>query len=77
MHCTLPPLLGSEVMSLLVFLVMGKAAADLRPVNGATMLACAGEAAVATAADDENMEEAITVSCFVCGGFPHHQKDQQ
>lgn len=65
MHCTLPPLLGSEVMSLLVFLVMGKAAADLRPVNGATMLACAGEAAVATAADDENMEEAITASCFV------------
>lgn len=65
MHCTLPPLLGSEVISLLVFLVMGKAEADLRPVNGATMLACAGEAAVATAAaDDENMEEAITALCF-------------
>lgn len=59
MHCTLPPLLGSEVMSLFVFLVTGKAAADLRPVKGATMLACAGEAVVATAAD-ENMDEAMT-----------------
>jgi len=36
---TLPPLLVMEVMSLLVFLVTGKPAEDLRPVNGATKLA--------------------------------------
>lgn len=39
MHWTLPPLLAMEVMSLLVFLVAGKAEEDLKPVKGATMLA--------------------------------------
>jgi hypothetical protein len=43
-----------EVMSLLVFLVTGKPAEDLRPVNGATKLACAKEArlTVVTAAEE-------------------------
>jgi len=41
-------------MSLLAFLVTGKAAEDLRPVNGATKLACVEEArlTVVTAAEE-------------------------
>lgn len=47
-------------MSVLGFRVTGKAEEDLRPVNGATMLACAGveRFTVATVADDI-MDEAI------------------
>lgn len=65
MHWTLPPLLAMEVMSLLVFLVAGKAEEDLRPVKGATMLAWARLArfAVATVAD-EIIEEAIGTCSF-------------
>ncbi|GGQ41455.1 hypothetical protein GCM10010233_66360 [Streptomyces pseudogriseolus] len=49
-------------MSLLAFLVTGKAEADLRPVKGATMLACAGEAVAMVA--DEIIEEAIASSGY-------------
>jgi len=59
MHLTLPPLLAMEVMSRFCFLETGKEAADLRPVKGATMLACAPLPRVATAADDIT-EEAIS-----------------
>lgn len=46
----------------LVFWLMGKAADDLRPVKGATMLACAGAVRLteATVAAEETMEEAIS-----------------
>ena len=61
MHCTRPPLLAREVMSLLVFWVTGKAALDLRPVNGATMLAWAGVARLTGATiAEESIEEAIS-----------------
>ena len=60
MHWTLPPLLAMEVMSLLAFLVTGKAEVDLRPLNGATMLAWAGERLTVVTAADEIIEEAIT-----------------
>ena len=61
MHCTLPPLFAMEVISLLAFLVTGKPAVDLRPVNGATMLACAGEARLTVVtAGEEIMEVAIS-----------------
>ena len=55
-----------EVMSLLAFLVPGKAAADLRPVKGATKVACAGLArlTVATVAE-EIIEEAIAYIRFL------------
>ena len=62
MHCTLPPLLAMEVMSLLVFLV-GKPAMDLRPVNGATMPAPARLTVVT--AGEEIIEEAICFSFLV------------
>lgn len=66
MHCTLPPLFAMEVMSLLFFFVTGKLEEDLSPVNGATMLACAGDArlTVVTAAE-ESMEEAIFFLLFL------------
>ena len=51
-------------MSVLVFLVTGKAELDLRPVKGATMLAWGALAlftAVATAVADEIIEEAISL----------------
>ena len=65
MHCTLPPLLAREVMSLFAFLVTGKAEVDLRPVKGATMLACAGEAGLTVAmVADEIIEEAIANSGY-------------
>lgn len=60
MHWTLPPLLAAEVMSLLAFLVTGKAALDLRPVNGATMLACAGVRLTVATAAEEMTDEAIS-----------------
>uniref|UniRef100_A0A2P2NBB3 Uncharacterized protein n=1 Tax=Rhizophora mucronata TaxID=61149 RepID=A0A2P2NBB3_RHIMU len=44
----------------LVFLVTGKPPKDFRPLNGATMLACAGEARLtAVKAGAEIMEEAM------------------
>lgn len=47
-------------MSLLDFLVAGKAEEDLRPVNGATMLAWAGvERLTVAMVADEIIEEAI------------------
>jgi len=49
-----------EVMSLLAFLVTGKAEVDLRPLNGATMLACAGVRLTVATAADEITEEAIS-----------------
>ena len=49
-----------EVMSLLAFLVTGKAEVDLRPLNGATMLAWAGERLTVVTAADEIIEEAIS-----------------
>lgn len=55
MQLTLPPLLAMEVMSLLAFLVTGKPAMDLRPVNGATMLAWL----TVVTAGEEIIEEAI------------------
>ena len=59
MQLTLPPLLAMEVISVLLLRVTGNAADDFKPVNGATMVAWAGE--VATAAE-ESIEEAITTS---------------
>lgn len=59
MHCTLPPLLGREVM-VLTFLVTGKELFDLRPVKGATRLAWAGVARLtAVTAAEEVMHKAI------------------
>lgn len=58
MQLTLPPLLAMEVMSRFCFFVTGKVAEDLRPVKGATMLACVTLLRVATAAE-EMTEEAI------------------
>ena len=50
-----------EVMSLAFLVLTGKAAVDLRPLNGATMVACAGvRLTVATAADEIMEEEAIS-----------------
>lgn len=54
MHWTLPPLLEREVMSSFDLRITGKAEADLRPVNGATMAAGAG---AAWAAGDESIED--------------------
>lgn len=63
MHWTFPPLLATEVISLLSLRVTGKAEDDLRPVKGATMLAWAAVARLTddTAADG-TMEEAIALS---------------
>ena len=62
MHCTLPPLLGRVEKSLFAFLVAGKAALDLSPVYGATMVACVEMAPVAMV--DEG-SEAILLFGFV------------
>ena len=59
MQLTLPPLFAMEVISVLLLRVTGNAADDFKPVNGATMVAWAGE--VATAAE-ESVEEAIITS---------------
>lgn len=61
MHETLPPLLGRLERVLLVLRVTGKAALDLSPVKGATMLAWAGAglAVEATAAVETIIEDAI------------------
>lgn len=66
MHWTLPPLLAREVISAEVLVVAGKAEVDLRPVNGATMLAWAGLALLmlATVAV-ESIEVAISNSPFL------------
>lgn len=64
MHCTLPPLLAKDVISLF-FLVTGKAEVDLRPVKGATMLACTGVVWLGVATEaDEIMVEAISYTCL-------------
>lgn len=70
MHCTLPPLFATEVMSLLAFLVTGKAAVDLRPMNGATMLACAGEVRLTVFTAGEEIMEAI--SFFLLSSLTHN-----
>ena len=59
MQRTLPPLLGREEKSL-ALRVTGKVARFLRPVKGATTLACAWLALAAVAAED------ITVEAIVC-----------
>lgn len=59
MHWTLPPLLAREVMSA-VLRVVGKAELDLRPVNGATMLAWAGAVRLTAMVALDSMEEAIS-----------------
>lgn len=61
MHWTLPPLLGRWERSALERRVAGNAAADLSPVKGATMLACAG-AVRDTVAVEAIMDEAISLS---------------
>lgn len=67
MQETLPPLLAMVVMS--AFLrVAGKAAVDLRPLNGATMLAWAGVERLTVAMVLEAIEEAIPPP-FVCFFF--------
>lgn len=59
MHCTLPPLLGREVMVLTLFLT-GKAVFDLRPLKGATMVDRAGVARLTAVTEAEvNIDEAI------------------
>lgn len=58
MQETLPPLLGREDKSLLG-LRAGKEAMDLRPVKGATMLACAGARLTTADVDDSITDEAI------------------
>lgn len=62
MQLTLEPLLAMEVMSLF-FLVTGKPAMDLRPVNGAT--ACAGEARLTVVTAVEEIIEAISSFFFL------------
>lgn len=63
MHWTFPPLLATEVMSVLTWRVTGKAEEDLRPENGATMVAWAGPVRLTEAtAADETMDDAIASS---------------
>lgn len=71
MHWTLPPLLEMEVMSLFSFLETGKAEEDLRPVNGATMVAWAEAAPRFTEAmvADETMEKAIFSPLFLAMNY--------
>jgi len=64
MHCTLPPLLAMEVMSVLVFLV-GKPPKDFSPVYGATMPAPAPARLTVVTAGEEIIEEAISFSFLV------------
>lgn len=64
MQVTLAPLEGRELKSLLAFLVMGKVAFDLRPVNGATMVAWAGDARLTVATAGEQIIEAEAEAIF-------------
>ena len=52
-----------EVMSLLALRVAGKAAEDLSPLKGATIVAWAGEATIVA---EENIEEAIVLLYSLC-----------
>jgi len=57
MQLTLPPLLVMEVILVLALHVTGKAAEDLSPMNGATIVAWAGEEAIVA---EESITEAIS-----------------
>ena len=62
MQLTLPPLLVMEVISVLALHVIGKAAEDLSPMNGATIVAWAGEEAIVA---EESITEAISPFLFL------------
>ena len=62
MQLILPPLLVMEVISVLALHVIGKAAEDLSPMNGATIVEWAREEVIVA---EESITEAISPFLFL------------